>query len=397
MKTRNHRGILLFTALFIFAAPAAGRADNLFRVFPELQLNGYYGDNIPLRPRNEIGDFGTADIGGFFLDYTSAARYATLHWDTFAQLFLHESQYDRAGEGQYFNATDTENLSRTTKLRLDEIFYRDASGRVMIVTSNQAPQFNALAAQFLLANDQASANWFNATLDHDWGRNWSSELTAHQETFWQNSNGGNGGTAYLQTFGTFTEYHFSNQFSLGPGFRYYDFRFTNSGRPGENAQWPFMRLRWRPIENLSLVGRVGVVIIHNQGTSGEKVEPGGMGWLTYSFPRGQVQIHGGQEPVVLPTFGGGGQIRLVTGLVTYNFTQRLTGVAGGGYDEEFGSGYNGKIISWGGRLNERVNKWLGVYAAFTQLRRDVNGSNATGNYFTLGLNISVEAFRWSWQ
>ena len=46
-------------------------------------------------------------------------------------------------------------------------------------------------------------------------------------------------------------------------------------------------------------------------------------------------------------------------------------------------------------LNERVN--FAVYAAFTQLRRDVNGSNATGNYFTLGLNISVEAFRWSWQ
>ena len=31
-------------------------------------------------------------VAGFYLDYTSAARYASLHYDTFAQLFAHQTQ-----------------------------------------------------------------------------------------------------------------------------------------------------------------------------------------------------------------------------------------------------------------------------------------------------------------
>src|SRR5208283_2922126 len=124
MRTRNYSSIpLLLAAFFVVAAPAAARADSLFRLYPEGQANGFYGDNIPLRTVNEIGDFGTVLVAGFFLDYTSAARYASLHYDTFAQLFTHQTQYDRAGEGQFVGATDDENLSRTTRLRLDELFY----------------------------------------------------------------------------------------------------------------------------------------------------------------------------------------------------------------------------------------------------------------------------------
>ena len=59
MRTRNHCGVTLLVAAFlIFAFPRRGRADNLFRFFPELAGNGFYGDNIPLRTSNEEGDFG---------------------------------------------------------------------------------------------------------------------------------------------------------------------------------------------------------------------------------------------------------------------------------------------------------------------------------------------------
>ena len=69
-------------------------------------------------------------IAGFFLDYTSAARFASLHYETFAQFFAHQSRYDRAGEGQAVGVTDDENLSRTTQLRLNEFFLRDAPGHI---------------------------------------------------------------------------------------------------------------------------------------------------------------------------------------------------------------------------------------------------------------------------
>ena len=95
---RKHFGILLMAASLIFAGSSTSRADNLFRLFPEAQFNGFYGDNIPLRTNNEIGDFGTTMVFGFYLDYTSAARYASLHYDTFVQLYTHQTRLDRAGQ-----------------------------------------------------------------------------------------------------------------------------------------------------------------------------------------------------------------------------------------------------------------------------------------------------------
>src|SRR5208282_1749038 len=100
--------------------------------------------------------------------------------------FLQHSKYDRAGEGQFVRATDDENISPTTKLRLDELFYRDSPTAISVITSDQAPAFNAVAAGLLLANDQASINQFSAELSHYWGRNWSSALAVHQTTFWNN-------------------------------------------------------------------------------------------------------------------------------------------------------------------------------------------------------------------
>lgn len=398
VRTGNYPRILLLAAFFIFAAPAAGRADaNLFRLFPELQLNGFYGDNIPLRTTNEIGDFGSTMVGGFFLDYTSAARYASLHYDTFVQLFTHQTKYDRGGEGQYVQAVDDENLSPTTKLRLNELFFRDASGLVMITTSSQAPQFNAVAAELLLAKAQASVNWFNAELSHDWGRNWSSELWVHQETFLPSGNSATSNTSYLQSIGSVTEYRFSDRVSLGPGYRFYDFRFSSAGRPDQEAHWPLMQVTWQATENLHLSGLVGPVISYTQGKTGQEINPAGLGWLVYTVQRGHLEIHGGQEPGVTSGVGAAGQLRSASGLVAYDFTQRLTGTAGGGYYQESGRGANLKFASWGFRVNERVNQWLSAYTAFTEIRRNQNVGNATGDYFMVGLNISIEAFRWSWQ
>ena len=169
-----------------------------------LQLNGFYGDNVPLRTTNEEGDFGSTMVGGFYLDYTSAARYASLHYDTFVQLFAHQTQYDRAGEGQYVSATDDENLSPTTKLHLDEFFYRDAAADVAITTSDQSPQFNTVMALLLLANHPGIDQSVQcSSCTHYWGRNWSSELSVHQTTFWttgNNSSNGNNGSSYVQGY-----------------------------------------------------------------------------------------------------------------------------------------------------------------------------------------------------
>ncbi len=412
MRTRNRSGIrFLPVALLIFVFPGVGRAENLFRLFPELQMNGYYGSNILLQSKNGGGDFGSAMVGGFYLDDTSAARYAALHYDTFAQLFVHRTQDDRAGEGQFVSATDDENLSPTTKLRLSELFYRDATPVLIVTTSDQAPQFNSLLALLLFANEEASVNRFQATLTHDWGRNWSSGLDVHQGTFWTNgSNGTNSNTSYAQGIDILTSYAFSNQFSLGAGNRYYDFQFSGPGKPDQQEDWPFAQVIWQPFEPLYFAGFVGVVISHVQGRSGEQLNPGGIGQLAYHFSqRGRLMIYGGQEPELASIFGQAGYVRGGRGALFYDFTQRLTGTAGGGYFDFNGNGFSGTWASWGVGLSDRVNQWLSVNTRFVQVRRVETGASqfipsgsqsgqwAVGDYYIVGLAVSIEAFRWSWQ
>lgn len=407
---RKQLGALLVATVFIFAAPSAGRAEGLFRLFLEGQANGFYGDNIPLRTSNEIGDFGTVLVAGFFLDYTSAARYTTLHYDTFAQLFTHHTRFDRAGEGQFVSVTDQENISATTKLRLDELYYRDATALATVTASDQTPQFNGALALLLLANQQASINQFNAELDHNWSQKWSSDLSVHQTTYFATGNNTTQDNySFEQSVRTDTDYHFSGRFSLGAGYRYYDWRFTVPGLPGEQAHWPFVRASWKAAENLYLSGIVGIVISHTQGQSGEHVDPAGIGLIEYQFRRGTVSLSGGQEPSLTSAFGGVGELRGFRGSIIYQFTPRLTGSVGGSYYDASGSSFNGQFASWGVGLSQRVNKWLDVNTRFIQVRQEDSGSNqfiangiskgqwAVGDYYIVGLAVSFEAFRWSWQ
>jgi hypothetical protein len=409
MRTRNYLGAPLLAAFFICAFAAAGSADDLFRLYPVVSLSGLYGTRLS----NLGGDFAGTLAGGFYLDYTSAARFASLNYDTFAQLLAHQSRYDRAGEGQYVAATDDERLSRTTQLRLREVFLRDSRTVTNIVASDQVPQFNSMASALLLANERASANGFYALLEHEWGYRWSSALSVDQEIFWSNGSNSNN-ISFGQSIGASALYHFSEHLFVGPGYRFSDSRDTAPGRPAEERQEPFLRAMWYATKNLRLAGRVGVLISHTQGSSRETVGPSGEGLLEYNLDRVRLKLYGGQEAVMSSGLGAaGGNTRYVRGKILYDFTERLVGNAGGGFTEfqatEHGTGIDAQLISWGFGLTHRTNEWLEVFARFTQLyRKDTNsrqflpagletGRQAVDEYVVVGFAVSIEAFRWSWQ
>src|SRR6266481_4696591 len=112
LTARNRLGIPLLASFFLMTAlPATSRADNLIRLYPEASLSGFYSDNLLLQSTNGEGDFASTLALGFYLDYTSNTRFASLHYDTFTQLFAHKSRYDRVGEGQFISASDYEHLS----------------------------------------------------------------------------------------------------------------------------------------------------------------------------------------------------------------------------------------------------------------------------------------------
>lgn len=409
---RNQLVGLLVATFFIFAPLTSARAEDLFRLYAEGQANGFYGDNIPLQTHNGTGDFGTVLVAGFYLDYTSAARYASLHYDTFAELFTHQTRFDRAGQGQFVNLTDDENISPTTKVHFDELFYRDTAAVTLITSSDQSPNFDPALALLLLANDQASINQFNAQIQHYWGEKWSSEISVHQTTFFatgNNNNANSNSESFGQYVSTATDYHYSGRLSFGAGYRYLDFRFTAPGQPGQQAHLPFVRSSWQATRHLYLSGMVGVVIAHTQGISGDKVNVAGTGLITYTFERGLVSVSGGQEPTLTSAFGNVGLVRGFRGNVLYDFTPRLTGSVGGSFYNLTGTGFNGDFASWGVGLSQRMNRWLTVNAKFIQIRRVEDASNqflpnnnasgqwAVGDYAIIGLAVSFEAFRWSWR
>ena len=413
-RMKDHLGLVLIVTLCVFASPRIARADSLVRLFPESQMNGFYGTSIPLVDEGGTGDFGTTMVFGFYLDYTSEARYVFLHYDTFVQLFTHQTELDRAGQGQFVQASDDENISANTRLHLSDIYYRDASVVTTVTTSDQGPQFNSVLALLILANLQASINQFDALITHDWAPKWTSELSVYQTTYFANSNNAaqTSTDSYAQGLFTATDYHFSNRFSVGLGYRFYDWRFSAPGVPGEQAHWPFARANWQATQNLFLSAMVGPAFEHRQGNSGPNLNPAGLGQIGYTWRRGTISVSGGQEPSLTSVFGTAGYIRGFRASALYYFTPHLTGTAGGSFYEARGTGVSSDFDSWGLGLSQQVNRWLAINARFIEIKAEENGQSrflpntitnadqgewASGDYFIVGLAVSFEAFRWSWR
>ena len=265
-------------------------------------------------------------------------------------------------------------------------------------------------AQLLLANERASVNHVNAVLAHSWGRNLSSDLGVHQTTFFGTGFQANNSTNYCfcQSVNIDTDYHFNERFSLGAGYRFYDFRNPGPGRPDTEAHWIYGKVTWFATKNLYLSGQGGIVISHDEGSS-TLVNPGGLAQLEYKFHHGHVSLYGGQEPALNSALGGVGEFRGVRGNVIYNFTQRTSGSAGGAFYQSIGPGFNGQVITWGVGVSNRVNKSVSVFTRFVQIRVTEtadnqflpgglqNGREAVGDYFIVGMSVSIEALRWSWQ
>ena len=212
----------------------------------------------------------------------------SLHYDTFAQLFTHQTQYDRAGEGQFVGATDDENISPTTKLHFDEFFYRDASVMTMVTTSDQSPEFNSALALLLLANDQASINQFNAQLLALLGtamvqrvQRPSDDLFGNRQQQQQQGTA----TANVPAPPPTTISRIASRWvwvidSMTSGSALLD-------NPANRRTGHSCAATWQPMKNLYLSGIVGVVISHTQGHSEQRSIRAAWGWLNTSLSTGR--------------------------------------------------------------------------------------------------------------
>ena len=305
------------------------------------------------------------------------------------------------------HAVDDENLSATTKLHFYDFFYRDAPTEVAVTTSDQSPAFNTVLTQLLLSNfnnrsiiSVRCCRTLGPRLDQRIERSPDDLLGQWQQQRQRRHNGQGAST----TNGTIS-------LIASRWVRDIDIMISSLVRPGNPTHRPTGPLPWLTgiRQNLYLSGTAGIAITHTQGM-GYKENFAGIALVEYSFHRGHLSIWGGQEPALVTAGGGLGKIRGVRGNLVYDITQRLTGSVGGAFENSSGTGFNADLASWGVGLNQRVNKYVNVYARFVQLRvtetssnEDLiptafqNGKQAVGDYYILGFNVSFEAFRWSWQ
>jgi hypothetical protein len=380
---------LVIAAALIVCIPAVAGADNLIRFFPGGEVSGFYSDNVPISVQNPEGDFGTNLVAGFYLDLTSPSRRASLSYTTLAQLFAQQSSLDRAGKAQFVHAQDDENWSKETKFHLYDTFLR-ASPVAMATVGAQGPEFNGVWGGLLLAHADSMINHFDVQLSHAWSPRWSTLVAAGQETLWAPSDNNN----FVQWAGILQTYKINRYFIVGPGYRFYDFRFTVSGRPGVETHWPYFRVAFTPVEDLLITGIAGPLVSYTFGTDRQKVEPGGRGTLAYTFPHGRVYIIGGQEPALVSGLAGAGTRQFVRGGVRYEFSRRLTGSLNGGYIGEQDRNVTAQGISYAAGVTYRENRWLTLFARYQGIRV-TRAREAVANYYIIGVSFAFEAFRWS--
>lgn len=407
MKPKQRLSIFVASVLLGILLPAIVHADNVVLLYPFLQANELYSDNIALASSHAEGDFDANFSAGFYLDYTGSNRHTTLEYSTYATLFASHSELDRAGQAQFVRFTDQENISPNTRLVINNWFLRDSPLSMAVITNDQPISFNPVFAAFFLANDHSIVNVFTLQLVHSFNRNWAGEAEAAQETI--SSPGGD--TGLLQSVSLGLQRRLSETFSVGPGYKFYDLEFTLPSDPNSEAHWPVADAIWMPIKNMRAEGYVGPIVSYNtSGLNRGRVEPGGLLSVRYHFGHVNVGIGGGQEPGLSSGIGAGGINRSGRGDFTWDMTKFLRMDGGAGYYEIMPPGADAKLFSYGVGLSERVSKYLIVYARYIGFRREYSGApnpvalpsgvvigqEATGNYYVIGATIAFEALRWSW-
>ena len=78
--------------------------------------------------------------------------------------------------------------------------------RRAVTTSDQSPAFNTVADAVVAGELSGVDQSLQRSLTHDWGRNWASEFSVHQTTFWANGDNNSTSTGYT-SYGQGVERH----------------------------------------------------------------------------------------------------------------------------------------------------------------------------------------------
>ena len=402
-------------AVSLLMAPRMAAAMEI-SLFPAAEFDQVYNTNVGVTAHDRKADWVTAELLGGKLEARSPTRDLYLNYSTVFSEDASYSNLDQFARDHFIQANDTEQLSRAATLTVSDTFLRGNATSAQFFSDSTEPIGLQLMSA-LLYNSTTDSNSFAAQYHYVHEDTLALTSEVHQDLFSANSTstGANStlaGLSFDQGGLVAVDRLWGERFTIGGGYQFDDFRFSNSV-PSSESQMPMVRLGWGAGTPFSLMASAGPRIISSSsgiiGTSAfsgdTKIEPGFLVAANYTGERLSLRASAGETSGLSAGLGGQTNNIIVSSLVQYRLTRRSMLFANIGYFDFSGTGSNGYTFSYAAGASYRLTRHISVTAEYYGFRTLDNGAGAGAlvaspgqtvatNVFLLGVVFQASPFKW---
>ena len=388
-------GCCLVTVML--AAARHARAAE-FSLWPLVELDEFYDNNVKLTPTNRKGDFVTAESFGATLEADTAARDFFLTYQTQLLEYASYGGLDRFGKDHAANLRDEEFLTPSTTLTVsDSLLVGNAVSNGIL--ANGATPIGSQLMQSLFYQSSTLSNDFSLDLSSRYNSSFTWTGNIHQYLFTtlsgSSSSSSSGSGLFFDQGGSLGgEWDLPERFAAGFIVQFDDFR-SNSSLPTTEVYWPQAKLSWGEGTPFSILAQVGPVISDSSAGTMSTTTTSGAATTTsvpaqtqvnvgytvsgnYTNRRLTITASASQEPGFGAGFAGFATEQSYGLLANYKLSRRATVFVNGGYYTLSGSGVSADVLTYTAGMTYRLDEYFTLSANYLGFQTKASGSAVAG-------------------
>lgn len=426
MEMRN-LVILSFLTVMVLTSASDACATAQLSLWPMLELDEIYDNNVDLTPTHRKGDFVTAETFGATLEAATAARDFFFTYQTYLLEYASYARHNRFGNNNFASFRDDERLTPTTTLSItDSLLVGNAVSNGIL--ANGAAPIGPQLMQSLFYRSSILSNYFAIDAFSRYSDSFRWTANIHQGMFatlsGQSSSSSGSGVFFNQGAVVSGEWDLPERFAAGFGYQFDDFRSSATGQPSGETNWPQLRIRWGDDTPFTFRAQVGPVISDSSSSSLVTTGPSpittsvpaqtkvGVGYFVggaYRDRRLTVTASAAQQP----GFGAGvafaSDAQTYGVLVNYKLSRRATVFFNGGYYTQSHSGFSEQVLTYTSGVTYRLNNYFILSANYVGYQTKASGAATAGilvtvpgarttvNLFQLGVTFAPPPLKWNFQ
>ena len=412
-------------AAVVLAAARRVRAAE-FSLWPLVELDEIYDNNVKLTPTNTKGDFVTAESFGATLEASTAARNFFLTYQTQMLEYASYGGLDRFGKDHAANLRDVENLTPATTLSISDSFLvGDAVSSGILV--NGATPIGPQMMQSLFYQTSILTNFLSLDLSSRYNSSFTWTGNIHQDIFTtlptsSASSSSSSGVFFDEGGSVGGLWDLPEKFVAGFVCQFDDFRSNNS-LPTSEVYWPQAKVGWGEGTPFTILAQVGPIISDTSAGAIPSSTPSGatstssvaaqttvdIGYFvsgSYSTRRLTITASAAQEPGFGAGFVGYSVEQTYNLLASYKLSRRATVFVNGGYYTLSGSGVSANGLIYTAGMTYRLNEYFTLSANYLGFQTKASGSGVVGtlvavpgqtttvSLFQAGITFTPPAIKW---